>query len=672
MFLVDLLSNTGALHTLFQLRNTANAAQYINIRRATTTAIYVDVGGTFTLPSGIDRIPVWVWYTRTGTTHRIYLNGELVRTETADVSAWTFDEMYLCRQFDSTNWRAANYMGFREWSAALTTTQLKAEVNSTTPVVTSGLVTDTPLATDANDDSGNANHWTELGSVSYFTQGVALDLSGDDLDLSFTAAEMNSGARLIFFLAATTTKYVGYQIEQVGSDTPFVTIWPPSAEPANLATRADSQAGWIKILTGSIYVFRLECTSGAATETFSVHFEDAPTVPDPPPINARLINDDTEGLPATAWTSDGTFLGFSEAIPASEIGASTSDGHSLWHDRFQFHSNYLALLDPDLALVSAFNLPGGDAIDDSPFPRITQYNDDFYVLNVTTQALYKVTTAGVVTGPIATLTTITTAERRQYCAIAISNDGTILHYTLGNATGAIHRWSLETDTALADLYTIPGFTTSSDRIAGTAFNHAGDIVVLSDDSVVTWWREASPTQFKIIHVSSAGALIDEVTYTNATTDQINHLVRKPGSDDQVIAWFMDTAAETHGWIGGLRLSDGTEGPFTWSANVLMTAGHNAAYPDQTMFAPSRSCTFVLYKPISSWDDSAVSDESEPCCPCDCPDPAGPSGSPSSGPQTAHTGNILPPVDAADWTPLCTGGGDVPTAADPTDSETWVS
>jgi len=67
----------------------------------------------------------------------------------------------------------------------------------------------------------------------------------------------------------------------------------------------------------------------------------------------------------------------------------------------------------------------------------------------------------------------------------------------------------------------------------------------------------------------------------------------------------------------------------------------------------------------------VHDPSEECCPCDCPTPVGPKGSPTTAPLPSHTGQILPPVDVTDWTPQCAGGGDVPSAADATDPESWV-
>ena len=62
----------------------------------------------------------------------------------------------------------------------------------------------------------------------------------------------------------------------------------------------------------------------------------------------------------------------------------------------------------------------------------------------------------------------------------------------------------------------------------------------------------------------------------------------------------------------------------------------------------------------------VHDPSEVCCPCDCPVEDA-----VTDPLPSHTGQILPPVDVTDWTPQCTGGGDVPTAADATDPENWA-
>ena len=62
--------------------------------------------------------------------------------------------------------------------------------------------------------------------------------------------------------------------------------------------------------------------------------------------------------------------------------------------------------------------------------------------------------------------------------------------------------------------------------------------------------------------------------------------------------------------------------------------------------------------------------SAPCC-CSCDDTGG-ATTPSGNPSTSATGPILPPVDQTAWTPMCTGGGTVPSAPDATDSESWVS
>ncbi|HQQ75780.1 MAG TPA: hypothetical protein PLB01_00375 [Thermoanaerobaculia bacterium] len=55
----------------------------------------------------------------------------------------------------------------RTWTVALTDDELAAERCSAVPVRTSGLYGAYPLATNANDASGNANHWTSHGSPVY-------------------------------------------------------------------------------------------------------------------------------------------------------------------------------------------------------------------------------------------------------------------------------------------------------------------------------------------------------------------------------------------------------------------------------------------------------------------------------------------------------------------------
>ena len=608
MFLADLIGFSGP-QTLFFARNSANAAQYIKITRHSSLRLRIDVGGTIgEASSGEDRIPVWTWYRRSGNTHELYDNGELIASASVDISGWTLDEIYVGTDTTSGNWKAGNYQSFREWSSALTTAQLRAEVASATPVITTGLTCDSPLASDYLDDSANGSDWTAIGTPSFFTQGEHLDLAQPSIDRTITVSELNSNNRIIYWHVSAADRFIGYNVQRVGSDFPTLGIYEYTH--SNLYRRDQWVCGWMKVEVDKINTFVLDDGGGGTgvTSDFTLHFEHAPDFPATIPSNSIIVNDEQDStpgdtMPSTAWTRTGTFLGFTTAIPPGEIGASIPSGYSLWHDRFQRSGSPLLLVAPDFSHVSAFDLPSPDNFGSGtgePYPRITHDGTNFYVLNATTQKLYKVTTAGVVTGPVATITTLNTAEKRNKAAIAMSRYGTILYYTLGNAEGAIKRWDLNTNAAMSDLYVVSGFVVGTDRMARATNTLPGDIVVLDDNSVVTWWFDAGTPQLqKTLHVAPEGVLIDSLTYSSATAgpDGFNHM-GPSGVSGCVTGWFVEAFDEQDSkFVGGLRLSDGNEA-HSWTAH-LMNGGYQEVLGSERFFQPSEGGWMFVYKPTAN-------------------------------------------------------------------------
>jgi hypothetical protein len=96
-------------------------------------------------------------------------------------------------------------------------------------------------------------------------------------------------------------------------------------------------------------------------------------------------------------------------------------------------------------------------------------------------------------------------------------------------------------------------------------------------------------------------------------------------------------------------------------------GAETATPD-ARFGCSQSCPFFFVRGAAT-TPRRPSELSEECC-CSCDNQKGPIS--SREPLPSATGPILPPVLTTDWTPFCAGGGDVPSASDPTDTESWVS
>jgi hypothetical protein len=100
-------------------------------------------------------------------THRYYIDGREVGLRVLDMSASTLDTLRL--GFDEySNDAGMDLARFREWSALLTPNEIKDEMGHATAVRTANLIADCPLLSDALDVSGNGNHFTVMGSPSYF------------------------------------------------------------------------------------------------------------------------------------------------------------------------------------------------------------------------------------------------------------------------------------------------------------------------------------------------------------------------------------------------------------------------------------------------------------------------------------------------------------------------
>jgi hypothetical protein len=96
----------------------------------------------------------------------MYVNGSMVGTYVADISSTVFNRDTIAD--DGNGYQPGTSIKyFREWQGvALTVAQVIAEANSTIPVVTSGLFTNTPLTgpSDLTDTTGGGHGWSSVGS----------------------------------------------------------------------------------------------------------------------------------------------------------------------------------------------------------------------------------------------------------------------------------------------------------------------------------------------------------------------------------------------------------------------------------------------------------------------------------------------------------------------------
>ncbi len=361
-----------------------------------------------------------------------------------------------------------------------------------------------------------------------------------------------------------------------------------------------------------------------------------------------VINDDTNGLPAALVDLEtGDAVGFISGFPAGEAGDRLPTGETLVADA---NAGNLQLYDTNLEnpVTVAFNIGFSPAI------RANRTLNVFYAGTDGNPVVVKAISA---TGTITS--TITLTGRNGLTGLAASNDGTIIYNGDDTTNQPIRRW-------------VVGVGAGTDLAAAQGANIIGgqDIIVLNDDTILASIVNMLTGAFSVKRFTDGGTVLN--TYSIATTSFLP--VSTPprialGEDDTSFwAWFhRDGADEGTSRFVEIEVSSGT----------ILTTVDTVEYetgvyqPAETAtplarFGHSFSC-FFLFLPGAP----VTVDLSEECCPCDCPTPLGRHGSAASAPLESHTGNILPPIDVTDWTPQCTGAGDVPSAADATDPESWV-
>ncbi len=401
---------------------------------------------------------------------------------------------------------------------------------------------------------------------------------------------------------------------------------------------ATQKAILVPVTAATDYWFRVSGGSGstyAAGQTFTLRVYNAPS--ESTPSGSIIVPDDSAGFPASVIDpATGEVLSYL-TLPAGEFGDSLPTGEILVDD--VQNANDLKLFDnTGTAITTLSGLASGTT-------RIRSNADDlFYTSNGTT--LRTIDADGNIGGTTWTLAATPVA-------LAPSRHNTIAYYASSGTGAAVRRFDLVGNVAMSDL------------VAGVAsYFIDSDMFVLADGTIlVHYFKTSGGVDHFLRRYNTDGSTAQ--TYNFGTT-VINHLA---WSDDDAYIWVW-IQASGQGTFKEMALSDGTFRQNWTKYDFVTGVSEEPATATPVEFSHSFSCPFFLLR--AGWATPAVTDPSEPCCPCDCPSPRGFGGSFSTAPIESHTGSILPPVISTDWTPQCTGGGDVPTAADPTDPESWVS
>jgi hypothetical protein len=342
-----------------------------------------------------------------------------------------------------------------------------------------------------------------------------------------------------------------------------------------------------KFTVGTYYIKLDTFPIGPIGANFTYNAESKPLngfVTEPGSVLIQYDNNDADH-PSIVIDSDGNVTGFASAIPSTEIGTALANGYQLYHDRFGKYGTVhaLILINPDLT----FNLKIIPSTPFTAFPRITHSNTDFYALNWSNGQLWKITTAGVIT----LVTTIAEVAAEDVDPIGMNSDGTILYFGLDNDLGTIRKYVIAGGVTTT-LYAIPGFD-STDRLSQTPDSHPGEIIVLPDGSLVTWWEDNSANEQRIIHLSAAGALLNSIVF--AEPIRIDHIdyFNTVLSTHVKIRVFLDFG-NTQSRIGNLNLATGV---IEDSYIVDSFSGAQNTTSNNNPFGPAESCTVtVLFPP----------------------------------------------------------------------------
>lgn len=354
-------------------------------------------------------------------------------------------------------------------------------------------------------------------------------------------------------------------------------------------TQIYSDAGVTQIVdTGTSYADRP--TQFQATSGTTYYFKFTPPAGNPSPADLALVvelgpnatvpsgsiavNDDTQGFPIVFLSStnadDNNVLKGMTFAPAGEAGDVLPGGVSLWSNAWDGN---LEVMDTDFTSIAtvAINIGFGIAIRASPGQNLFYVGHDLNPVVVKT-----VDATGAIGG-----TTWTLTGNNSIKGLASNEAGTILYFAIGGTAVAIKRWDLSLNVAMADL------------VAGIANYDVGDIIVLSDDTILVAYYDVG-TDFKVLHYDTAGAVLNTYNFGNvampaSTFSRIAYAADNPNS-----FWVWTHSSPSTSTFANIKVSDGST-----LASVDYTEYETGVYQGAATATPtsefgiSFSCPFII-------------------------------------------------------------------------------
>lgn len=549
-----------------------------------------DAGGptsntsTFTLNAG-----QWyhLAYMRSGNTHFFIIGGFTVGSFSLNVSAQTWSEIFL--GFDgASSILDCDIAYFREWNTSIGATAIGNEIYSTTAVLTSFLITDTPLTSDLNDISGNGNNWSTVGGGGTFVAGPDITFAGSTsnnpiiLELNTPQTiDPNIGTPVFFSLWFKYTAAIGSPTAiGVLAEGPIASNYSPriiayDSSLVQLVGTAVNVPIVVPVEVGQDYYFNVFQVAQVSilTGNLSISIDAKPNAAAPAGFIA--INDDTDGFPLTITNpNDGSVHQYISPIVSGETGTVAPNGDLILDNLFGGELNRYDRSYNDLGPLAyppgtGFGLRG--AIANSGDGSTSTYK--WWIGELTTGKVQYVDFNGNY-GP-------SVYDFGSIFALAISRDETVLYYHGGGA-------SLSMPTKRYDL--VNNINLPNLNSGETGYFPGNDILVLADESVIVPYSRPSPANNFVKRFDRNGVLLNTYQFG---TEEINHLTISFLDDNSFWVWAYLPDPEGMSKFTRVNADDGSilqtfEAPF-FSAGICGLAIEEETFDQR--FGHSFSCPF---------------------------------------------------------------------------------
>lgn len=436
--------------------------------------------------------------------------------------------------------------------------------------------------------------------------------------------------------------------------TPTIEIYegPASSPVSLLSIAAQNKPVQFPVTGGETYYLRSVTNAGNPTPaSLRVRVEVGPS--DAAQRGDLMVPDDTEGFPAAIINpATATVRRYVVPFPSGEWGDILTNGTILAEDNI---ASVVKLYSAQFVLQATVDPFGATSVNEHVI-RVSPALQTFYVGARITSNPTKITTVDRVGNVGATTWTLTDTG---LTALAPNSTGAIIYVSgqVSSVNTPIKRWLTASSTF------------GSDLIAGQGANtRVFDLLVLADDTIIAGWLNTSSGAVDVRHLNDSGTVL--ATYSTTSITTTDPKLAYDSSSYQTTFWLWTHASNQSTWTqitSSTMTAASTVGPVReYSGGAYQGAATET--PD-ARFGNAFSCPFFLLRSEITVSPPQVS---VPCCAtCACDQP-GPGGTQATGSLPSATGPTLPPVEMTTWTPLCVGGGDVPTASDATDAESWIS